>query len=160
MSALMAIDPGLQGTGYAIWNTNKKTAPYRVGVLNGGKGDWQTRVDRIALAIRKLCREENVDRIICEMMEHYNTASSQMAWSKGDLQRTMFLIGTLHGVTRKQVPYFRLVTPREWKGQLPKSVTIQRVEKALTAKQCRNLGIKTHAWDAVGIGLWHLGVIE
>lgn len=162
MMKLMSIDPGLQGTGYAIWDgsTRKPFHPRVCGVITAPAGpDWLKRVDQIAIQILDECRTYGVTSIICEMMEMYQTASSAMAWSKGDLQRTMMLIGTIHGLTRKRCPTFILVPPREWKGQLPKSVTIHRVKKALGPRVCADLAIKTHAWDAVGIGLWHMKVI-
>jgi len=157
MKNTMAIDPGLQGTGYAIWVAGKRAKPIMpvdVGVLYGPRGEeWMPRADRIAVQISDLVQQYEVKRIICEEMESYNTAKSSMAW-KGDLQRTVFLIGMIHGMTRLRVKRFILVPPREWKGQLPKSVTIHRVREALGARACIDLDIKTHAWDAVGIGLW------
>lgn len=158
MPKLMAIDPGLQGTGFAIWNDG--TTPREVGVLRGPAGpDWMKRVDAIAVQVSDLVHRYKVKRIICEQMESYNTASSSMAWGKGDLQRTVFLIGTIHGMTRIRVKRFELVTPRVWKGQTGKQVTIHRVHKRLGRETCRQLGMKTHAYDAVGIGLWSMGLM-
>lgn len=156
---MMAIDPGLQGTGYAIWHRDPRV-PDEAGVLRGPRGpDWMARVDHIAVNISELVRNYEVRHIICEQMEHFGTAQSSMSWKTGDLQRTVFLIGTIHGMTRLRCR-FELVTPREWKGQLPKSVTIARVRRALGRDTCRGLCIETHAWDAVGIGLWKKGVIQ
>lgn len=157
--SLLAIDPGLQGTGFAVWNQHY--VPMACGVIQGPRGpDWMARVDHIACALSDLVNEYGVKRIICEQMELYASAASSMSWKTGDLQRTVFLIGTIHGMTRRRVRRFILVTPREWKGQLPKSVTIHRVKKALGPRACRELRIQTHAWDAVGIGLWHMGRIK
>lgn len=156
---LLAIDPGLQGTGWAVWE-GRNIAPREVGVLRGPSGpNWMKRVDVIAEALSQIVQQYRVRHIICEQMELYATASSSMSWIKGDLQRTVFLIGTIHGLTRLRAR-MTLVTPREWKGQLPKSVTIDRVRKVLGQKSCRDLDISTHAWDAVGIGLWHQGAIK
>ena len=157
--SFMAIDPGLQATGYAIWDQHY--VPMICGVLSGPKGpDWMKRVDVIALAVRDLVRRYSVTSILCEQMELFGTSMSRMAWSTGDLQRTVFLCGMIHGMTVKRVTKFDLVPPRTWKGQLPKSVTIRRVTKALGAKTCRELNIQTHAWDAVGMGLWKMGRIS
>ena len=156
---LMAIDPGLQGTGVAIWNSTSHV-PIHCDVLNGPKGvDWIRRVDTIAVQVSRLVQQYQVDGIVCEMMEFHGTAKSAMSWH-GDLQRTLILIGTIYGMTRIRCPFFRLTPPSEWKGQLPKSVTIRRVRRAIGREACRKLAITTHAWDAVGIGLWHKKVIK
>jgi hypothetical protein len=159
MRKLMAIDPGLGGTGYAVWNTSAKH-PQVCGVLHGGKGSWIVRVTEIAKQVRRIAYEHRTEEIICEMMESYNTAASSMSWATGDLQKTMFLIGTIHGMNAHRIRRFNLTPPREWKGQLPKSVTIMRVKEALGESRCRSLDIQTHAWDAVGIGLWYRGIIK
>lgn len=49
------------------------------------------------------------------------------------------------------------VPVRNWKGQLPKDVVIQRIKKLLGTAACYRLGVKTHAYDAIGIGLYAKG---
>jgi hypothetical protein len=156
---LMAIDPGLQGTGFAIWERDHPRVPQLTGVVRGDGGkNWMRRVDRIAQEVADLADNYGVRLIVCEMMEMQQSARAKMAWS-GDLQRTLVLIGTIHGLTKSFCPTFTLTPPSEWKGQLPKSVTIRRVQKCVGRDNCERLGIKTHAWDAVGIGLWYQGLI-
>lgn len=159
---LMAIDPGLQGTGFAIWHRTNLVVPRICGVLRSrhGKGPWLRRVDDISTQVLDLCVYHSIGHVVCEMMEMHQSARAKMAWGGGDLQRTLVLIGTIHGLTRRHTPKFTLTPPSEWKGQLPKSVTISRVRKCLGKHACIKLDIKTHAWDAVGIGLWHLGEIS
>lgn len=157
MRNLMAIDPGLQGTGIAIWR-GPSHVPHIVDVLKGPRGgEWMDRVEVIASFVREFYREHSIGEVVCEMMEFHGTARSMMSWH-GDLQRTLILIGSIHGRTHKAD--WRLTPPSEWKGQLPKSVTIHRVQKAIGLRACHQLKIHTHAWDAVGIGLWHRGVIK
>lgn len=55
------------------------------------------------------------------------------------------------------------VLPREWKGQVPKDVMIERIKSKLTEQEMKMVSLpknKKHAkdvWDAVGIGLFHGG---
>jgi hypothetical protein len=56
-----------------------------------------------------------------------------------------------------QAKDFRLVKPSQWKGQLPKTIVIDRLRRKLGRKQCDDLGIEKDAWDAVGIGMWAQG---
>lgn len=158
---MMAIDPGLTGTGVAIWK--QKKIPCLATVVNSSGAvspNWIDRVNAIAVKVHELAMDHNVREIVCEMMEMHQSARAQMMWKAGDFQRTLFLIGAIYGMTEPFVPEFSVTPPSEWKGQLPKSVTINRVKRVLGPSVCRRLGIEKHAWDAVGIGLWHQGYIE
>ena len=99
--------------------------------------------------------------MVAEFTEYHAAAMSNMGWRTGDLQRLTFLCGAIAGrmYPRKFLP----ITTSGWKGQLPKDIAAKRVEKILGAGRCRKLGLPeikrradTHAWDAVGIGLWAL----
>lgn len=158
---LMAIDPGLQGTGVAIW-TKQGARPTMATVIRGRGKTWIDRVDHVANEVYELAVEHDVRSVISEMMEMHQSPRAQMMWKTGDLQRTIFLIGSIHGMCTGAggVVHFTVTPPSEWKGQLPKGVTIRRIVKLLGERAVRDLEIQTHAWDAVGIGLWHLGYLK
>jgi hypothetical protein len=86
-------------------------------------------------------------------MEMHQSARAQMMWKSGDLQHTLVFIGMVAYHCEGIV----LVKPSEWKGQLPKSVVERRLRVTLGNSVCRDLGIESHAWDAIGIGLWARG---
>lgn len=162
MPSLLAIDPGLQGTGVAIWK-GKTSTPILADVLTSRGAEskeWIDRVNRIAIQVQELAIEHNVRHIVCEMMEMHMSARAQMMWKSGDFQRTLFLIGAIYGVCESFIVGFDVTPPSQWKGQLPKSVTIKRVRRILGDRTCERLGIDKHAWDAVGIGLWHMGYMK
>jgi hypothetical protein len=165
---LLSIDPGLTGTGWAYWLHGELK---EVGVLKaGGKRDWWLRAADLAEQITELCEEREVGAnrsvsVIAEFTEYHAAATSNMGWRTGDLQRLTFLCGIIAGaiLPRSYTP----ITTSGWKGQLPKDVAAKRVEKIVGARRCRHLGLPeikrrsdTHAWDAVGIGLWALGKFE
>lgn len=163
---LLAIDPGLQGTGIAIFKMGVPR-PRHVTVLKPRAGkykDWPDRVDDLVMQIRDLAINSGVTHVISEMMEMHQSPRAMMMWKTGDLQRTVFLVGALYGCLMSAhddiTLEFKLTTPSEWKGQLPKSVTINRINKLLGKGVGQELGIETHAWDAVGIGLWHMGFLK
>jgi Holliday junction resolvasome RuvABC endonuclease subunit len=160
--AMMAIDPGLTGTGVAIWRRPGPT-PECVTILTSrgaASTDWIDRVHRIAVQVQDLALDYSVREVVCEMMEMHGSARAQMMWKAGDFQRTLFLIGAIYGMTESSVIHWHVTPPSEWKGQLPKSVTINRVRALLGNKVCDRLDIQSHAWDAVGIGLWHQGILK
>jgi hypothetical protein len=164
LPALLAIDPGLQGTGAAFWRSNRQTAPDWVDVITYRKGEWTDRAMAIAGQIKERLVEE-VSRgsmlgpvtFVCELMEMHQSARAQMMWKSGDFQRTLVFTGMMVARVHRYVDEVELVKPSQWKGQLPKAIANRRVAAILGEKACRELDIQTHAWDAVGIGLWKLG---
>ena len=157
---LVTLDPGLRGTGIAIWDSGKLFATK---VVEPTAGDWWTRSRFVADAIyNHVCfymsdrpAGPNRDRYRI-IMETTQFMGSGMAWKTGDMQKLTFLNGVIYERLR-QAKSFYPVMPNEWKGQLPKDVVIERAERELGKKFCARLGVKTHAWDAVGIGLWAMG---
>jgi hypothetical protein len=163
--SLLALDPGLQGTGYAMWKSRsredhhkRRWAPDQVGVLNlrgdFAKEEWWNRCLTLAGIIATL-RYSDQTRIVCEFTEYHAAAHRVMAWKTGDLQRLTFLSGVIFAMTRPNS--FLPVVTSGWKGQLSKQLVEERIRQRFGDETCRRLGIKTHAWDAVGIGLWALG---
>lgn len=160
---LLAIDPGLTGTGAAVW-TRSGPVPDEVFVVKsdlGKKADWIDRCANIAGHLMNIIHTHEIESVVCEMMEMHSSARAQMMWRAGDFQRTLVLIGTIHGMAiENQVKEFAVVPPSVWKGQLPKEVMERRIRRIVGDRQCERLGIQTHAWDAVGIGLWERRFIK
>jgi len=158
MKTILAIDPGLQGTGLAFFSITGLKATSVI-TVRGRSEDWVTRCEQIVDHVDAWMKVQVAParRVVCEMMEHHGSAKSSMIWRSGDLQRTLVLVGMLAHWARTQDSIVELVPPSEWKGQLPKRIVEQRINKRLGLPLVRQLGIKTHAYDAVGIGLWALG---
>lgn len=163
---LISIDPGLQGTGIALWDLAQPPVPVAVTVLNRStKGEWWDRAMLMAQELRGWleARVPNwcpADIAVCEFPQYQESAGRSMGWRTGDLQRLTFLTGVF--AQRLRPAEFYPVEPSGWKGQLPKHVVEMRITEQLGKATCKRLGIKTHAWDAVGIGLWAIekGVAE
>lgn len=147
----LSVDPGLQGTGVAVWR-GRKLVSASVFTMAHDELDWWERSRVIGELIRRANPYAEV--VVIEMMEHFG-AGRDLAWKTGDLQRTVFLIGMIGGLFPAGV--IQPIRVRDWKGQLPKSVVIDRIEAHLGTATCNRLNIQSHAWDAVGIGLWAQG---
>lgn len=148
-NALLAIDPGLSGTGWAIWYANTGI-PHSVGVIPAMKGeDLAIRCLNIT-SLLPYFNDGSV--IVCEFPEFQEGSQRSMGWRKGDLQKLTFLVGYIAGCYPKC--RFVPVKPSTWKGQLPKAIVADRITDRLGKAAVEELKIKTHAWDAVGIGLW------
>jgi hypothetical protein len=153
---MIAIDPGLGGTGYAAFdNTGVLRA---AGVITAPRGAvWTDKIDYYARETRqkvdKLTRIKSTT-ILLEQAQFMQSEGGLLSARSGALVKLAVMTGAIYYALS---PYERILVPASgWKGQLPKNVMVARVRK-LVGKKVRSLGIKTHAFDAVGIGLWHLG---
>jgi len=149
---LMAIDPGLNSLGWAIWEANNRSdMPDRVGLLHAPR--------KLSLPDRSLFLAEALDALLpeeeeCEVVSEYPAYHGRVkGWDSGDLQKLVFLVGFLAGYFFRF--HFTPVTPGEWKGQLPKDVVIRRLQKRLGKSATKHFD--KDIWDAVGIGLWKRG---
>jgi hypothetical protein len=156
---MVTVDPGLNGTGVALWHRKQLVKTF---VITPPRGDdLGGRMFFILNEIQASCLSPAEKReipdtlygwhVAIEMPAYQEGATRQMGWKTGDLQKLTLLVGYLCADDWGAVT---LVTPREWKGQLPKAVVEQRIVRTLGADRCAALGVKTHAWDAVGIGLY------
>lgn len=160
--SLLAVDPGINGTGWALWDRTDHAAPTRVGILRKKHDHYHDAAYWIAVQLRLVIAHREVGNSIvvtCEMPEYQTGAARSMGWMRGDLQKLTFLVGAIGYMAREEVCKFEPVPVSQWKGQLPKDVVTDRIIRIVGAKKCEALGIKTHAWDATGIGLWRLGLM-
>lgn len=183
-TAVLAVDPGVAGTGWALWRSVKKgqqapNHPDEVGVLTPRGGTFVEKSNAIAdelhvitgrarwlCAVHRVyfcgCGKQPHVLVACEFPEFQAAAHRMMGWKRGDLQKLTYLVGAVgymaYGMTVSAV--LEPVPVSQWKGQLPKAVVTDRIREALGSAACGQLAIKTHAWDAVGIGLWRLGVFD
>lgn len=84
------------------------------------------------------------------------TNAKGIAAQAGSVYKLAFLVGYIAHAFDFECEVI-VTTPMEWKGQLPKDVIQRRVISRLGAAKCIGLNIRSHAWDAVGLGLWALG---
>ncbi len=173
----MSIDPGLGGTGYAVWSVTKfdeLVPPIDSGAIMPTScwkdWDWIRRMDAMSDLLSLKCQEHRVEEAWMELPAFMEGGSGvgMAAARKGDLVKLVALFGSIAGrcfqTTRS--PYcFNALTAKlnpvgvaEWKGQLPKDVCNERVLKRMKKFPGWKPTTKTtHELDAVGIGLWAKG---
>jgi Holliday junction resolvasome RuvABC endonuclease subunit len=153
---ILSIDPGLSGTGWAEWWDGKLT---RVGVVPATKtpesGLLADQCEQVADRLKRMLDKPLfMDEVYIEMPQMMTNVKG-IAAQAGAVYKLAFLVGYL---AREFLPgTVHTVTVAEWKGQLPKDVVQRRIERDLGKRTCEKLNIKSHAWDAVGIGLWAVG---
>ena len=142
------LDPGLMGTGYAIWDCQWRFQ--KAGIIKCSHEhkdeDWVERAEDIRFQLRRVVLQNNVNSGWLEYPAYFASAGGQMVAGRGDLLKLTFLTGILY--TTFEDAY--LVPVNQWKGQLPKDVVEKRVRKILGKKIA---DYSSHAIDAIGIGL-------
>ncbi len=135
---MIAIDPGVKACGVA-WFDNGALSIARL------------------VPVRDLRKIRQDTDLVIEMPRIY-PGSDQRKGDLNDLLNLAAVVGFCEGLFLcDQKRYF----PSIWKGQVPKMVMVERIKKTLSEAEraCVVLaGAKSHnVWDAVGIGLFHLG---
>jgi hypothetical protein len=158
---LISVDPGLTGTGVVYWTSG---VPIKVKVLISPRKEPDEFEGDMTIYrsgwIAQHIREDSpfvvgpATTLVIEMPEFQAGATRIMGWKTGDLQKLTLLVGVISGRLHRMVRDVRLVFPSQWKGQLPKDVVERRLTEHFGVPKVRALGVKTHAWDALGIGLF------
>lgn len=154
-TSILAIDPGSNGTGVALF-LPRETAPAETRVLTSGAKTWEARCKALLTLLLNLdttwSRAHGLSRVVIEQPQFFDAAGGHMVARRGDLAKLCMFAGMSYGIF---APRSLLVPVYQWKGQLPKAVVNRRIEERLGVKACRKF--RTHAWDAVGIGMYVRG---
>mgnify|MGYP001572486593 CR=1 FL=1 len=148
----MTIDPGTNGTGFAIWNNEGILKEY--GVINPPSKytEWRERAEYVVsqLEIEIKFYSPSISSYYVEEPSFFQSTGGRVTASSGSLVKLSMLVGMI-------IDHFNAKTVKvnEWKGQLPKRVVENRVKKILGKEKSKN--IKSHAFDAIGIGLYLQG---
>ncbi len=149
----ITIDPGVGGTGWALWNA--KWGLLKNGVIHEAYGGqetddliiWKHRAIKVSERVREMCWK-GVDELY---IEYPSVFGGGVAAQSGAVVKLACLVGMICGSAG--VNYFELVPVHAWKGNLPKDVVQRRIKKLLP-----NAKAESHDWDAIGIGLYKKGV--
>jgi hypothetical protein len=156
----IGIDPGLTGTGLAIFRRKILVRVGTVTVSSSKQPNWQDRAMTIAMTVRTICMPytdgngcADAMHAFIEYPAFHQSAGGQMVARRGDLLKLTYLTGLIAG--HLSPINFTLVPVIQWKGTLPKEVTQERIRRELLPRQL-NLIKSHHSYDAVGIALYGL----
>lgn len=164
----ISIDPGLGGTGYAVWSrerASKLEDPIESGSIPApADGALEVRMAWICAAIRHVCSKNSVVELVIEQPQFMEGGKGLVAARDGDLVVLSMLTGALCGSLwrcengRDVAASYgtHLVPVNVWKGNMSKEMTEERVRKKLPA-YCRTTKT-THESDAIGLGLYAKGL--
>ena len=164
MRYMLSIDPGLNGTGVVYWFQGKPKRAQVLYPLTSQKDNRQSLSDDVLVQRARSVARRVIDftnhstkrvYVVIEFPEFQEGLRGMTARRTGSLDKLSFLVGVMVG----EFPHRWVVSlpfVREWKGQLPKDVVIRRMERRYGKIVCAAMGVRTHAWDALGIGHWFI----
>jgi len=146
----IGIDPSISECGYGIIDRN---GLLDFGLIEGNPKwslEWRClHVCREIKRIRSLFHQNAT--IVVEMPQTWSTSRGVPAKYGGSLQKLFFLVGVIYGnLHHPPASQIRLVTVSEWKGNIPKKVTFNRMVKKYKLQMqptARNLNVT----DAIGL---------
>ena len=148
----LSIDPGLSGTGWAIWNLNWHLLDSGNVYTNANKLEEKISDIGNRILVYSNIRYTEIKHVWIEYPAVFGGVAGDMVARKGDVVKLTFLAGYIVGHLEAE---FTIVPVHRWKGQLPKPIVIKRIKKILPFIDFEK--IKSHSWDAIGLGLWAKG---
>ncbi len=150
---LMSIDPSINNLGVAVFE-GQKLILYKL--LHPSKDCRDTPYDKAISLFNKIkddIKVWSVRRLILEIPEYWAVAGFH-ARETGAIFKLTFVCGALCTLVN-DLEELKVVTPREWKGQLPKNVVANRLRDSYLP-DVDLTKINENVMDAIGIGHFYL----
>lgn len=158
MALLLAVDPSINTLGWAIFDIPAKHL-YASGTLKTDKAARQKSLqERIANTIRELkeiieADLPDIESVVIEEPQQWGAYKSVASQHAGSLMGLYLTVGTLFGVFYELDKEVSLVKVSQWKGNLPKHLTIKRVNQRFDTQLTM---ADNNEADAIGIGAFWL----
>lgn len=155
---LLSVDPGLHGCGVAAWHISPTIPLSWAGYVKNPGTKWHAMVGAVDEEIRRRFGFLP-NHLVIELPQVYVRSRS-----KGDPNDLIMLAGLVGAFVYNfdSRDGHKLYKPAEWKGQVPKDIMETRIkgrlsEAELHAVELPARSLAHNVWDAVGLGLAHLG---
>lgn len=157
----ISIDPGIAGTGIAIWSRKDwdfNVPPlYVTNLMPQDHLDWVLNSERHVKRLKAILEEWNVITGTIEFPQYFQSATGHAATADGKIYKLACLVGAFMGCIWDFGGGIEPVLVNEWKGQLSKDAVIARIKRKCPEICNVSYPIESHSWDAVGIGMWAKG---
>lgn len=150
---LMAFDPGLDGTGWALFGGKEYM---RSGVLRPKGETWTDKVHWLVANLSEVMEDNYASAFVLEYPGYWaGNVKSVAAVNSGALLKLAFVCGAIYTLTKTEVLGLSVyvISPQDWKGNMPKELVMARI-KAKLGKTFRD-----HEADAVGMCLAARGML-
>lgn len=161
----MSLDPSINNLGMAIWDipTKKLLSWKLVHPKPDCRKDEYMKSVSMCDQLRAWAKEYGVREMLMEVPEHWAVGGFE-ARETGSIAKLCFVCGLIYGM-QYNMDRFDLVSPRGWKGQLPKDVMANRLQDEYWTKYQidmtgEHVGVQkrlnANVADAIGIGHFKL----
>ena len=150
----ISVDPGISGTGVAVWDDDKQVPTWVVPMKHKTKDEYMAHFN-------KLFNLKVITHCVCENATYFQGDDrGEVTLRSGKLIKLAQFIGGIQEVCRANHVTVELVTPQKWKGQLPKRITIKKVMQHWPSVPFNpKKESDSHMFDAIAIGMWKLGLL-
>lgn len=160
---ILSIDPGIRGSGLAIWTMSGElySAWYAPGNTRKPPEAW---IDMTKSVFQSLSIQNYRPKIlIIELPQVYDRRTSK--GDPNDLIQLAAVVGAISQLLYSQgTKVIVTYLPREWKNQLPKEISEERTRASLDQNELRKINLPSakslshNVWDGIGIGLHYLKI--
>lgn len=152
MSGLLAVDPGIRGTGLALFNRGE-LYPVKTRTITPDPSQlWQNRAQSLVTDYESFLLTNKPTEVYLELPVFFIGSQRGIKTARnGDLVKLAMLAGMLYWVSLAYGADVNAIEPSVWKGRKSKEdshTLIRRILPHLPEK------VSGHAMDAVGIGLY------
>ena len=148
----MFVDPSLRQCGYAIFREEKLALS---GILESSDKNWELAVNEIAHALRSKANMNGVTLVGIEMPTQFHSPGGHAALHSGAVGKLFYTVGYLTAFLEENAMSVIHIPVGYWKGQLPKQLTTQRINRRYNL-QLNWKSKENNQADAIAIGTWFL----
>lgn len=162
----LSIDPGVRSMAIAKWTVggHELVEAWNEPDPTSGDGNMSELLERwgspSVRLVNRLQAHAPPDRVVGERQVVYPGAKG-LKTNPNDLLDLAMCAGAFYGALCVDLrASLRLVEPAEWKAQVPKEITRERIKAILTPQEISRIrkgGEMHNVWDAIGIGLFASG---
>lgn len=157
MKVNISVDPGVVGTGYAVWqspeenNWGKSCKPISTGCIKPSIKNKESFLNRSTFTTEQfqhLFLLYEVNQVAVEYGKFFESSLGFAAASGGDLAKLLFVTGRIVECCYRNDSFAFSVLVNDWKGTMTKKIVDHRIKREIGCEY------DNHESDAVGIGLW------
>lgn len=151
--SIVTVDPGLTGTGWAVWDKNWELIDHGVIKAKSNLTPQQDRKQILSSRLHTQIAIFSPEIMYIEYPAKFSSVKGDMVAGRGDLVKLAQLVGYFHAYFNAKGLRTLDVTVNEWKGQMPKEAVMRRIKRLLPKVRPHS-----HDYDAIGLGLYLKGV--
>jgi len=149
----VTIDPSINNLGYAIWDNHNQVHAF--GLISCRKKiAYPDKALAVSQALYRVLTEfhHQISHVIVELPEQWTGGRGTKAIDSEAIQKLYYGTGSIVATLHRLCCQIWYVTPKRWKGQVPKHLTVRRAKQWLAKQGITVDKITDHETDAILLG--------